>query len=362
MCNDTPIIVVAQSGRFIAQLASSAGYPVRVADCFGDEDTLAICQQWQNLPDLHDPAQLLTVINSLSRQQTCYLVYGSGIEAVHPILDQLPEHITVIGNDAATLSALHSPAFFEQLRAKFIPFPETQFTQPSIDAGWLAKSFRGYGGTHIKPSQSAEIEGDEDIYYQHYHKGQSGSALFISDGHNVQLISINENHHLAQEDSFQFLGLSTPFQISDKQHNLLQIWISEIVALFGLVGFNNLDFIIDETGQLFVLEINARFSASVQLLDSNPLFDQHLQACQGQLLDAIAQSPVRKHLHTVYSPCQVAISEKINWPDFCHDIPKVNQIIAKGKPLCTAIVETNNDFALSQQYVEKTVLSLLDNT
>lgn len=362
MCNDAPIIVVAQSGRFIAQLASSAGYPVRVADCFGDEDTLAICQQWQNLPELHDPSQLLAVINSLSQRQACYLVYGSGIEAVHPILDQLPEHITVVGNHAATLSALHSAAFFEQLRAQSIPFPKTRFTQRSNDAGWLAKSFRGYGGTHIKPNQSIETDNDEDTYYQRYHEGQSGSALFIADGKNVQLISINESHHLNQEDSFQFLGLSMPFQISVQQRSQLQIWISEIVALFGLVGFNSLDFIIDETGQLLVLEINARFSASVQLLDSNQLFDRHLQACQGQLLDDIDQPSVKKHLHTVYSPCQIIISENINWPDFCHDIPKANQIIAKGEPLCTAIVETNTDFALSQQHVEKTVLSLLDNT
>ena len=64
-----PVLILAQSGRFLAQSASQAGYRVWVADCFGDIDTLVASERWQGLPKLASLTckQFLTVLQSLTK-------------------------------------------------------------------------------------------------------------------------------------------------------------------------------------------------------------------------------------------------------------------------------------------------------
>ena len=73
------VLVVAQHGRFLAQLAHRAGHRVLVADCFGDQDTLAIATRWQPLGNLQDTVTIRNTLLTLSQNESCLLVYGSGV-------------------------------------------------------------------------------------------------------------------------------------------------------------------------------------------------------------------------------------------------------------------------------------------
>ena len=56
-------------------------------------------------------------------------------------------------------------------------------------------------------------------------------------------------------------------------------WLKQLVPVFALKGLNSLDFIHADDCS-YVLEINPRPSASMQLYDED-LLNRHIQACEG---------------------------------------------------------------------------------
>lgn len=356
-----PVIVVAQSGRFLAQHASAAGYPVRVADCFGDKDTLAVAESWQAIAHLDNCAAIAETIIQLSQDEPCYLLYGTGIELFYPVLAALPAHITVLGNSLTSLQSIHSAEFFAGLQRLAIAHPDTRFTLPSQHHGWLSKSLSGFGGHHIQASSTTH--NTPLVYYQRKVTGQSGSALFISDGQQARLLTTSASF-CRQQVSHPYLlqGLSSMFELTEAHSATLLNYLQLITQQWQLVGINSLDFIIDEQQQLLVLELNPRISASAQLLPYDvPLMLWHQNACHGLLPDTqVKRATTPVHLHTIFSPAQGVIPENVTWPDYCHDLPVSEQVIQQHQVICTAIVETKLAFHLSQQRVESTLFSLFD--
>lgn len=351
-----PALIFAQSGRFIAQSATQAGYRVWVADCFGDQDTLEIAERWQQLAPMHQLSneKILAILSTISQGENCLLICGSGIEQHYSLLNNLPNNITLIGNTASAIEAVQTPLrFFNLLKQLDLSYPETQFEQID-DSEWLAKSAIGFGGTHIEHSK--HITHDDALYYQRYIPGTSGSGLFLANGKQAQLLSINQ-HYLqpCQSSPFRLGGIISPWIISEQHQLYLKLAINKITSALGLYGINSIDFIISEQGKLLVLEINPRISASAELLSCNgALFQYHISACNGLLPEelTIEETSLHSRLHYYFAKHDVHISPEIIWPQVCHDIPAGNSLIAKDDPICTFIIQqlTANDL---QQHCEK---------
>jgi predicted ATP-grasp superfamily ATP-dependent carboligase len=355
------VLIVAQSGRFLAQLAHRAGYPVWVADCFGDQDTLAVAERWLPLTDLHDHISVTKTLLDLSENQTCSLLYGSGIEAFYPILKSLPDTISLIGNPANIIEQVKMPhLFFPLLQHLDIPYPETGFTvDDSRSERWIRKPINSFGGQFI--TDSAKQSDSQDAYFQQYVEGKSGSALFLADGQSAQLYSFNQQFNLTHSDTpFLFSGLSTPLAITATLRQKINVFINQLVAHTGLLGFNSLDFIITSKNEVLVLELNPRLSASAQLIDSSiPIFDNHLAACTTQSAKEYQSPLIQRHLHTLFAPFDVVIPEFINWPSYCHDYPQPNMLIKQNAPICSVVIETPLSFKQSESEIQQSIFSLL---
>lgn len=340
-----PVLIFAQSGRYLAQSASQAGHTVWLADCFGDIDTQKVAARWQRLPAFSelDSRNLLKLLTAFADGQACLLVCGSGIEKFFSILSQLPDNINYIGNNSDTIEKIKTPQlFFSLLSQHDLPYPTTQFFQPDKSEGWLFKENVGLGGTHITllDKEYADKEG----YFQWHITGNSGSILFLADGDKTQLVSINKQLLSASKTQpFQLAAIETPLKISQEHHQLLDTAINAITQETGLLGLNSLDFIIDENDQLFILEINPRPSASSELVENELLFQQHIQACQGKLPNH--RPPTCSHyagLYYLYAPHKLTIPATMTWPIQSHDIPQQGTSIAAGQPICTIVVSAAN--------------------
>ena len=355
------VLIVAQSGRFLAQLAHRAGYSIWVADCFGDQDTLAIADRWLPLADLHDHAAVAKTILDLSQHQPCLLIYGSGIEAFYPALNLLPESINIIGNSAKTIKQVKNPThFFSLLQQLAIPYPDTSFAADDAQPNrWLSKPICGFGGRLI--SDQNEQTDSEPYYYQRYINGLNGSVLFLADGHSAQACGFNQQFRRALSDTpFLLSGLSTPLSLSTTLQRRLEDIVNRIVAHSGLRGFNSLDFIVTTDDDVFILEINPRISASVELIDTEqPLFKQHLAACLDQSMSPFSSTPVQRHLHTIFAPCDLITPDFIDWPETYHDRPKAKVLIKNGAPICTVLVETLMSFSQSESETQQRAFSLM---
>ena len=360
------ILIVSQSGRFLAQIANNSGYPVWVADCFGDSDTMSVASRWLPIMDISNQRSILKTIITLSNEDPCTLIYGTGIECFHSILECLPKHIKLLGNSQTTVAKLKNPShFFNILNKLDIPYPKTRLTRPIQEKGWLSKSASGFGGTHIE-YLTADSE-YSNTYYQQYINGISGSALFLANGKNSQLLSINQQFLVKDPASpFMLSGLATPFILSHSQQTLLQNIIESLLSHINLYGLNSLDFIITDAGDILVLEVNPRPSASAELLTKLPkLFNLHVNACQEGL--GIKMTPYPKenstYLHYIFARNNTVIPKNISWPSICRDIPLPGHYILKKAPLCTALIfDSQLTFSQSRDEVQKHIYDLLEHT
>lgn len=360
------VLIFAQSGRFLAQSATQTGHPVWVADCFGDLDTLSVANRWQQLPILSDLSDdnILAAFSKLTNGENCILICGSGIESCYTVLEKLPDNIQLVGNTAHTIHTVKTPTlFFALLDQLDIAHPDTQFEHPDDVESWLLKSASGLGGNHIHYlSQQSYLIG---CYFQRFIKGNSGSALFLTNGKHAQLLSINKQNNTTNEQTpFRLKSIETPWSISNHHQQQLERAIKKVTSATGLVGLNSIDFIISEQNELLVLEINPRPSASAELINQNsPLFQHHLDACRGILpCQPIIQAVTKASLHYLYSNDDLIIPSDITWPSECHDLPATDTFIKKGEPICTLIVQTTSNQNINKllQNIENKVVAQLE--
>lgn len=336
-----PVLIFAQSGRLLAESATQSGYTVWVADCFGDKDTLAVSKRFTLLPSLSQTptAELAQHIASLSQDDPCYLVCGSGIEHCVDVLQFLPPHIHYLGNRYETIQSVINPdCFFHMLDQNSISHPDVRFTIPTDKQDWLIKSPTGMGGTHITRLVVKNDKESSPHYFQQYLDGDSLSVLFLANSSSSAILSIHRQINREHEPfPFQLQRLESV----DGKRDFLDELVSCIVTAFNLIGLNSLDLIVNQTGEIHVLEVNPRPSASMSLLGkSSPVFEWHCDSIlNDEISESVAYNPRPRSLSYLYADNAYQVPMGMQWPQECADLPHDGQIINRGEPICSCLVD-----------------------
>lgn len=116
----------------------------------------------------------------------------------------------------------------------------------------------------------------------------------------------------------------------------------DLIRQFKLIGSNGVDYILDKDGELEVIEINARFQGTYELVENVlgiNLLNAHIQACEGEIIDIPnpSQYSIKK---IIYARKQVNIGN-LNIPNV-YDIPYEGVKIEKDQPLVTIISSNEN--------------------
>jgi methenyltetrahydromethanopterin cyclohydrolase len=284
----------------LAQALKREGFDVAVIDCFADVDTFRYAKKVVRVDSL-SIENLTLALEQLSDFEIAGIIYGSGFENHVESLYFLESRFEIFGNSAAAFKRVQNKReFFAALDFLEIPYPETHFDFPTTKKNWLSKPLNGQGGAGINSQKM-------DIYWQQFCEGKSGSVLFS----NTEIIGFNTQW---THGDFLFAGISNHCDLSNSQKNQLQSWVQKLVSHFDLRGFNSLDFIYTKT-EVFVLEINPRPSASMQLYDT-PFFSA---------------------VEIIFAPHSLIIPNYFNWSENCHDLPHSGVIIPKNSPICSMI-------------------------
>lgn len=346
------LLVVAQSGRMLAQSAAREGYLVRVADCFGDSDTLSVADRYLKLLPLDkitNPQWLQTIIN-LSDGQPCSLICGTGIERFYPMLAELPEHIKFTGTCLASFQQICAPeqwtALLDQLN---LPHPPTTFNKDlPLNGKWLAKSAAAWGGTHVVDAHS--ITEQTDVYYQQQINGISASVLFLANGSDFHVLLLNQQFNVNTElNNFGLQGISNHLQLDEIQQQDIFSALQKLTLHLNLSGLMSLDFMLDSSGKIFLLEINPRPTASCQLLPTDfPIIHWHLMSKDGVMPKTNLELPIKKQLlWFCFAAEKIIIPENFDWPDYCYDLPVAGSTIDKGGIICSLLLEQIDSNAMT---------------
>lgn len=342
------LLIIAQSGRMLAQSAAREGYSVRVADCFGDVDTLDVADRFIKLPpmDKTSHSEWLNVIISLSQDQPCSLICGTGIEQFYPALMSLPSHIHFAGSSLTSIQQVCEPinwiALLERLS---LPFPPTRLHLPSsFKEKWLAKKRASWGGHHIVNARA--VTETTDLYYQQYIAGRCASVLFLAHNRNAHVLLINQQFNVdAELDKFGLQAIASGMVLSDEQQNNIYLALQKLTQHLDLAGLMSLDFLITPSGDIFLLELNPRPTASCQLLPSSfPIIGWQLMCSTGGMPQLNTELPFEKQLlWFCFAPKKITIPANFDWPEYCYDIPATGSIINRGEIICSLLLEQKND-------------------
>lgn len=349
------VLIVANSGRLLAQALNNLGLKAVVIDLYADLDTQAYAERVIQIPSLAKEHLMPAIAAAMNQYAVEWVIYGSGFEYYPESLYALAEHFIVLGNAPTVFEqVLNKVHFFSVLSQLEIPHPEVVFTPPdSGTAHWFIKPMRGQGGVGISRYQCDEhsdyLKGAA-VYWQKYQPGNSYSVLFLAGYEEVRVVGFNTQWSidLGENQPFMFSGISNNADVSKAQKALITGWLSRLVAAFKLKGLNSMDFILSGE-QCYVLEINARPSASMQLYGVKWLL-KHIQACMDEAitarlnqnsLDPAALKPFQEHenkgYQIVYAEQTIIIPEQFRWPDWCVDLPEAGAKIATTQPICSII-------------------------
>jgi predicted ATP-grasp superfamily ATP-dependent carboligase len=336
------VLIAAFSGRALAEAARAAGYVALVADLFGDLDTRAMAEAVEvvdgDFASGFKPAALLDALARLSLgRQPIGLVYGGGFESNPDLLDAIAARWTLLGNPAATVARLKDPMEFASLCARFdIPHPETATMISSDPALWLSKQRGGSGGGHIQPASSRH---GDDRYFQRRVDGVPASALFAADGRRMRVIGWSRQWTSPSPDEpYRYGGAARPCGLPDAALKQCEFEIAALTAAFKLQGLNAADYIFAGERH-WLLEINPRPGAALDVFQGLGVFDAHVAACRGELPELGAAKSGAAATAIVYANSTVANVPAIEWPDWAKDRQRAGTRVGAGEPLCTVTAE-----------------------
>lgn len=348
-------MIVANSGRMLAQAARSNGLKPLVIDLFADLDMQNYAEDFRQVKSLAESDLAASVEYFIERYAVTRVIYGSGFEYYPQSLYYLNSRLMLLGNYPDVFARqLDKQFFFSTLEQFNVPHPEVVFSVPDCADGWLLKPMQGQGGIGIQRYQAGD-DAKTSGYWQKFQAGTPHSVLFLADGKQLQVIGFNSQWpvRLSESQAFVFSGVINSCDLPDVHKARVTNWLQQLVPAFTLKGLNSLDFIYKDECS-YVLEINPRPSASMQLYDED-LLSRHIQACIGEGLINVMGRKVHSILgyQIVYAECDLMVPGRFEWPEWCMDLPTAGSFFRTGQPICSIIAHQNESGSVAKQLLIK---------
>jgi hypothetical protein len=342
------VLIVGVSTRALAESASRAGYACLSVDAFGDLDQKSRVRTVGLARDLGRPYSAAAAVAVGRRFRTASAAYVGNLENHPAAVGRLAQGRRLLGNTPATLVRARDPvAFAEVVRraggrvpATLMP-GETRHASPGVP--WLRKPRGGGGGSGVKEWRPGTPLGPHELLQEHV-EGALASAAFVADGRRAVLLGISRG--LAGDPAFgarghRYCGSVYPFFVAERAllDRMARI-AGAVTEAFGLVGLNGIDFVLRD-GEPYLLEINPRYSASMELVERGgrvSVFETHVAACGGALPSEGAP-PIAGVLGKaiLYARRNLIVGDSTRWldRDDVSDVPFPGERIRQGHPVCT---------------------------
>ena len=375
---------VATSARSLVECARTSGlFPIAL-DVFGDVDTCRLAEACVHIGGsglaMNRDALLAALADLGKRGDVAGWVAGSGFEAQLDLLAEAARVLPLIGNRPESVRRVRTPADFAALVDTLgIVQPGFSAVRPHDPRGWLAKDAHACGGWHVRPAQAAPAsERGAGRYFQRRVVGDAFSCLFVAAGDDARVLGFSRQIVRALGGRpYVYRGGVGPVALPGAAGEQIADAALKLTRALGLVGLNGMDFVLDAAGRPWLVELNPRPTAAIQLFGDafeGGLMRAHVEACAGRLpakgsASAPASSPVSgpampaaagggvRGFETVFARCagqvDAASAAWLAGQAWCCDIPRAGTRHAWGDPICTVRAQAGSVEAVLQQLSER---------
>lgn len=235
-----------------------------------------------------EPLTVEDVMNVIRLEQPEGVIASLGGQTAINLAAPLAERgVTIIGTDCDAIERAENRDVFEKLLSSLnIPEPKGQAVT-KIEDGVRAAAEIGYP-VLVRPSfvlggramqivtdekglrhylrTAVEIDEDRPVLVDKYIVGKEVEVDAICDGHDVFVPGIMELVERTGIHSGDSISVYPPFSISDKVKGIILQYAKRLGLAIGIVGLFNIQFIVDKSDAVYIIEVNPRSSRTVPFL------------------------------------------------------------------------------------------------
>ena len=211
----------------------------------------------------------------------------TAINLAQPLMDR---GVKIIGTDCAAIERAENRDSFEKILQELnIPQPKGRAVT-KIEDGVAAAAEIGYP-VLVRPSfvlggramqivadeaqlrhylkTAVEIDADKPVLVDKYIQGKEVEVDAICDGHDVFVPGIMELVERTGIHSGDSISVYPTFSISDKVRGTILQYAKKLGLGIGIIGLYNIQFIVDDQDNVYIIEVNPRSSRTVPFLSKS---------------------------------------------------------------------------------------------
>jgi predicted ATP-grasp superfamily ATP-dependent carboligase len=356
------LLILGASVRAAAFSAARAGFLPLGADLFADVDL----RRWARAVRVENYPEGLA--DAAREAPPGPWLYTGGLENYPDLVDRIAAGRPLLGNRGDVLRAVRDPRRLgEQLRAAGLRYPPVAFSPENVpcDGSWLCKPIGSSGGLGIEvwkgktSGQWSVVSGQ--CFFQARIEGQPCSAVYVGGAGGAVLLGATRQLLASAgtgDAPFCYAGSVGPLRLEPHLDRQLQAIGQELARRFSLVGLFGVDLIL-AGDQFWVIEVNPRFPASVEVLERAGGFEAvaiHVEACRNGRLPprpAVSGGWCGKAIVTARADLVVpaGFNELVppadlkTWPELA-DVPAAGTRIRAGGPIATVLAEAGDEPSL----------------
>ena len=257
-----------------------------------------------------EPLCVEDVMNIIRLEQPEGVIATLGGQTAINLAEPLSRYgVKIIGTDCEAIDRAENRDSFEKLLSALqIPQPKGRAVT-SIEAGLAAAKEIGYP-VLVRPSfvlggramqivakeealkkylkTAVEIDEDKPVLVDKYIRGKEVEVDAVCDGKRVFVPGIMELVERTGVHSGDSISVYPPYSISQKVKDTILEYTQKLGLGIGIIGLFNIQFIVDEKDDVYIIEVNPRSSRTVPFLSKAtgyPLADVATLAILGKSLE-----------------------------------------------------------------------------
>jgi predicted ATP-grasp superfamily ATP-dependent carboligase len=320
-------------------------YAVSAVDGFNDADAARFAEESGGTLHLIGGIETDFRWDSISRGYEMFdgrdVIFCGPVEATPHILNEAAKKFNVHNASAESVSMVRDLTFLQSVAVEDITFPSTEYDGKGR---WLVKNIHGAGGTSVRDYAGGELADGE--YLQKHIEGKSVGACFVTSKGETSLIGTTRHitgiKHFGQPE-FWYGGLLYPAGGGNGLRERMEKFGRRAGRESRLSGVWGADFILDGDGRLWLLEINPRFTSSLELIAKAHGIDiarLQIEAVRGDAMPVSLPDPgyvTGTAVCYAQSDFRFGLGEVID--DSVRDIPRQGTFIRRGEPLLSVYAE-----------------------